>query len=160
MADDAAYRDRIGTWLRDQGHAVTVVAHNERHASVIFKARGAVFTVHVDEEDPGLLSIANAWRAPFAPRARVEAMSLALDVQRRIPVVKVYLDWKDGYVRFAAEQLVADGSFEAVFWRCIDHLTQAAQTFFDALGETTPEEAARTFIEELEQHLGRMPGER
>jgi hypothetical protein len=160
MADDATNLDRIASWLRSQGHDVTVVAHNERHSSVCFKARGALFTVHVDEEDRALLSITHGWRAPFAPRARTDAMTLALEVQRRIPVVKVDLDWKDGYVRFAAEQLVVNASFEGIFWRCVDLLSQAAQMFFETLGDTAPEEAARSFIEELERTLGRTSGER
>jgi hypothetical protein len=154
MAETSLHRDRVAAWLRDQGHKARIHVHNDQHASVSFKSRGATYNVRVDESDPGYLYLSHGWSLPAGLREGFETAKLALDVERNLKVVKIALDWGNHGVEFNAEQFVPDGNFAPIFWRCVDVLAQAAHQFFARIGEVTADQAAHRFIEDVGRDLG------
>jgi hypothetical protein len=159
MADTPTYRERVAAWLEDQGHAATVESNGERYASVHFRARGASFTVRVDEGDHRFFFLSHGWNLPAGLQKGPAVVAIARDVEHSLKVVKIVLDWDGRGVQFNAEQFVPDGGPAAIFWRCVDVLVEAAARFFSAVGDLRVNAAAQRFIDDVGRDLGLAPGE-
>jgi hypothetical protein len=159
MANETTLRDRVAAWLRDQGHEATIVPNDEQYSTVQFRSRGAFFNVRIDEKDRGFLFLSHSFNLPATIRKGAKTLKIVRDVEHRLKVVKIVLDWEGRGVLFNAEQFIANGAFEPIFWRCADIVAQASDAFFNELGDVSAGEAAQSFIEEVGRDLGLAPGE-
>ena len=159
MKEQITYRKCVATWLRQQGHLVTTAVHNEHHSSIRFKVQGVDFTVRIDESDPGFVLLTHGFLLPQDLEQGPAVTSHALEIEKRLKVVKIQLDWENRTVEFNAEQFIPNRSFEPIFWRCVDVLGKAAYAFFSELSEISAKVAAHEFIDVLGRDLGINSGE-
>jgi hypoxanthine phosphoribosyltransferase len=159
MAQQGVLRDKLVSWLEEQGHVATVDEVTDTTATVRFKAKGIGFYVRTNEGDPAFLYLNLSYTLP-QNADEATAWRIAHDVQNEKKIVKIDVSFKETpFVRFAAEQLVARFAFDDVLWRCADTLIEASDAYFFALNEALSCEPAERFIEDVTAELGLVSGD-
>jgi hypothetical protein len=160
MAQQTTFRDKLVSWLEEQGHLATVDEVGETTATVRFKSRGIGYAIRTDEGDPGFLFLILSYTLPHhVDEATALRIARAIAKEKKVVKIDVTLGDEERFVQFAAEQFIVPLAFEGIFWRCAENLAHCSDAYFAAVREAAPPNPVERFIDDVTSELGLVSGE-
>jgi hypothetical protein len=154
MDDQQSLHRRLESFLQEQGHVVEVVEFENGHQyQVKFRSRGVEFKVLVNAHDPSFFYLYHRMPIPAHIVNGLRCAEFLSDLMARHRVVKVWANWKRRKLTVAVEQFLAHGSFEPIFWDCVEEITDAAGIIEDVFQRWDVTDVASEFIAEMESRF-------
>jgi hypothetical protein len=150
-------RDQLARFIQSEGHRVemTLAADNDKVAELVFRARGSVISVHVNEGDPPTFRIATAYEIPSWARERAQNASTLRDVATDLDDVRFAL--ASNGKNFAATLdcgAMALDAFQRDLWSNVARVREAGVAAIESiLDRSESRAAANKFIRSLQGGL-------